>query len=574
MPGPLLRFGGIAHSSSFYIGQFPADKRYLLERRSSTDSSQHLGDWGVGAAMEHLKRNSLVESLTMGHKKDKGKRKDTPSPARPAKPTNKLDLEFESPPNIFYGNPNTSTGALLSGMLRMTILDPEVMLETFKMELQAIVTSTHPVSKNCPDCTRQTTVLNTWTFIRDSKRLVQGQHSFPFSYLLPGHLPATTRGRHGILEYSLFAKATTQPNRPSTPVNSTPASPISPISPSTPMDHEMTVRKPLEIMRAIAPLPEKNSLRIFPPTNLTAHVTYSPIVHPIGDNNVYMRLNGTTQWIKDHQNRWRLRRLQWWLEEKETMISPACTRHSGKLGGDHRGQKHEETRVIGSSRLEEGWKTDLSEGTIECEFSYRPNGAPRPLCDVESPTGLAITHALVIELVIDEWFAPNKSPLRASPTGAARVLRMSFVVMITERSGMGISWDEEQPPMYEDVPPSPPMYALDAPIGDASATIRDYTGPPLGDPPAHVMEEELEGFDPNETPRGAVRQAEQIRLQQDGDEAYPVLSEAPIPGLGLDVNDFETEEEERRWAARREEEEENGAQEEEDMAAGTSSEQR
>lgn len=41
----------------------------------------------------------------------------------------------------------------------------------------------------------------------------------------------------------------------------------------------------------------------------------------------------------------------------------------------------------------------------------------------------------------------------------ARVLRMQFGVMLTERAGMGISWDEEQPPMYGDVPVSPPGYA-------------------------------------------------------------------------------------------------------------------
>ena len=46
----------------------------------------------------------------------------------------------------------------------------------------------------------------------------------------------------------------------------------------------------------------------------------------------------------------------------------------------------------------------------------------------------------------------------AMPTGAARVLRMQFKLVVTTRAGMGISWDEEMPPMYEDVPSSPPGY--------------------------------------------------------------------------------------------------------------------
>lgn len=45
------------------------------------------------------------------------------------------------------------------------------------------------------------------------------------------------------------------------------------------------------------------------------------------------------------------------------------------------------------------------------------------------------------------------------PTGAARVLRMQFKLPITERSGLGIAWDDEVPPTYEDVRTlSPPNY--------------------------------------------------------------------------------------------------------------------
>jgi len=44
------------------------------------------------------------------------------------------------------------------------------------------------------------------------------------------------------------------------------------------------------------------------------------------------------------------------------------------------------------------------------------------------------------------------------PTGAARVLRMQFHLLVTERSGLGISWDEEIPPVYENIPASPPSY--------------------------------------------------------------------------------------------------------------------
>ncbi len=48
---------------------------------------------------------------------------------------------------------------------------------------------------------------------------------------------------------------------------------------------------------------------------------------------------------------------------------------------------------------------------------------------------------------------------------------MQFTLLITERSGLGISWDEEQPPMYDDVPASPPGYGR--------AVIEEYEGEPL-----------------------------------------------------------------------------------------------
>ena len=45
------------------------------------------------------------------------------------------------------------------------------------------------------------------------------------------------------------------------------------------------------------------------------------------------------------------------------------------------------------------------------------------------------------------------------PTGVARVLRMQFKVVLTERSGLGVSWDDEVPPTYNAVHTlSPPTY--------------------------------------------------------------------------------------------------------------------
>ena len=100
---------------------------------------------------------------------------------------------------------------------------------------------------------------------------------------------------------------------------------------------------------------------------------------------------------------------------------------------------------------------------------------------MNSPAGLEVKHNLVIELIVCEEFCPNKNKALITPTGAARILRMQFNLVVSERAGMGISWDEETPPMYENVPDSPPGYGSadknDGAFG--GAIIEDYHGPEL-----------------------------------------------------------------------------------------------
>ena len=169
-------------------------------------------------------------------------------------------------------------------------------------------------------------------------------------------------------------------------------------------------------------------------------------------------MEGITQLKGDRQDRWRLRKLTWRIEETETAISPACAAHAAKVGGAGKGVRHEHTRDIGAGELKSGWKSDFSAGQIECELPAHIDHATRPQTGVDAGHGLKIAHALVLELVIMEEWAPAKKPASATPTGAARVLRTQFALRVTDRAGLGIAWDDEQPPMYEDVPASPPHY--------------------------------------------------------------------------------------------------------------------
>ena len=92
-----------------------------------------------------------------------------------------------------------------------------------------------------------------------------------------------------------------------------------------------------------------------------------------------------------------------------------------------------------------------------------------------------VDHRLVLEIIVAEELLTGSRGQHANYTGLARVLRMTFPVVLTERGGLGVSWDEEQPPVYQDVPGSPPGYAR----------IEEY----VGDPIPYEELEAIEGAD-------------------------------------------------------------------------------
>jgi hypothetical protein len=404
-------------------------------------------------------------SLTMRHSsKSKDRNGSHPSPrAMPAQP-GRFEMIIESPPLVLYGTPSTSTGALLSGRLKLRIDDPtgELRLHDFTMLLRATIATKKPVGKDCRECTERVDELKTWTFLSEPKTYYADEdNQFPYSFLFPGHLPATTQSILGCIQYSLQATATTSHGE------------------------KIVYNHPLTVQRAIQPGPDKASIRIFPPTNLTGRVQLPPIVHPIGTFPVTMSLSGVVEKKGDSHTRWRLRKLAWRIEEHSKVISTPCAKHAHKVSGEGKSILHSETRILGNDEMKSGWKSDFDTigGEIIMEFdaSLATKSNHKASCDVESPAGIEVKHNLVVELIVAEEFCPSKNTTLVTPTGAARVLRMQFALVVTERAGMGISWDEEMPPVYEDVPESPPGYGS-ADKNDGAwggAIMEDYHGPEL-----------------------------------------------------------------------------------------------
>ncbi|KAI9928210.1 hypothetical protein ASPWEDRAFT_448325 [Aspergillus wentii DTO 134E9] len=434
------------HSSKKPSSHAHADRARSPERRLSF-SMDHL----IHPHRDHSKEKRRSLGKSSRSKDRSGKEEALPASA-------KLEVIVESPPLVCYGNPANSTGALFSGRLRISVSDlaGAVTLDHFEMRLMTKISTKKPVSRECSNCATRTEELTKWNFLTEALHLHTGQHDFPFSYLFPGHLPASCNGSLGQVEYFLSAKA------------------------QSATGEEYTFKMPVHLKRAILPGNDKSSIRIFPPTNLTGRIVLPPVVHPIGTFPVQMTLSGVVDKGEETQTRWRLRKMMWRIEEHQKIVSTACNKHAHKIGGEGKGVLHQETRIIGHNEEKNGWKTDFDTagGEISMQFEASINPTCNPVCDLEAPGGLEAKHNLVIELIVAEEFCPNRNTRLITPTGAARVLRMQFHLHVTERSGLGISWDEEMPPVYENVPASPPGYT----VLDGDSVMEDYSGSPLALP--------------------------------------------------------------------------------------------
>lgn len=287
-------------------------------------------------------------------------------------------MTIESPPLVCYGTPKESTGALLSGLIHLEVREAENKFESFTLALNAEVFSHKPVTAHCTACTTNTSELQKWNLISEPLVLKKGVHTYPFSYLLPGHLPASNNNALSKISYNLSALV------------------VSAKGDEVKFKHHIILR------RAILPGHDRHSVRIFPPTNLCASVKLPPVVHPGGDFPLEIRLDGVVP--KKRQNRWRLRKISWRICETTSIVSPACKHHCNKLGGDGKSMLHENVRTVGSGEIKSGWKSDFESpgGKIEMEFMVGIPAHAEAACDIDSPCGITVSHDLIIELIVAE----------------------------------------------------------------------------------------------------------------------------------------------------------------------------
>jgi hypothetical protein len=368
-----------------------------------------------------------------------------------------IDWSIESPPVVFHGNAEDSTGALITGQMFLDVKEEAVEIGSFSASLKLHVFQKRPFQSHCTDCQNQYTELQAWQLLAHPTTLRKGRHAYPFSILLGGHLPATMDTPLAAISYEFKADAYVTRG-----INSTSGT-------CAPVRFERTI----PVKRS---LPENeiphHSVRVFPPTNIKASAHYNNVIHPTGTNTVNLRLDGLMSRNEKAKtiDFWRLKKVTWRLEETIKTVAPACERHAPAQAQDpeKKGLPRNEVRVLGEKHLHEGWKSDFTgtDGKVEMEFDYFANQYKshskelKYACDTKSHDGIEVTHSLLIELVVSREYAPEGKPQLATQTGTGRILRMHYGVVMTDHAGMGVSWDNEAPPVYQDVPPSPPAYPM------------------------------------------------------------------------------------------------------------------
>lgn len=370
-----------------------------------------------------------------------------------------ISWSIESPPIVFHGSAEDSTGALVSGQMFLDVKEDSVDMDSFGATLNIHVVQKRPFQNHCSDCQNQYTELEAWLFLTQPTTLRRGRHTFPFSVLLGGHLPATLDSPVLSIAYEFRAEAYVS------------RSPSSSASSCAPLKFERT----LTVKRSQPELElPHHSVRVFPPTNIKASAHYMAVIHPTGANKVTLRMDGLSSLntVGKTIDMWKLKKVSWRLEETIKTVAPACEKHTpgGTADGTpKKGLPRQEVRMLGEKAHHEGWKADYSaaDGTVDFEFDYFINQRKshgrdlKYACDTKSRDGTEITHSLLVELVVSKEYAPEGKPHLSAPTGTGRILRMHYGVVITDYPGLGVSWDNEAPPVYQDVPPSPPGYPVE-----------------------------------------------------------------------------------------------------------------
>lgn len=295
-------------------------------------------------------KNVRLSRISLSPVSLRGQSEDRENPFR-------LSIKLESPPIVLYGGATESSGSILSGVMTLEILDAskslvkkntnssmtlspvnlsasipmnDVLLDSVTLKLVQTFHMTKPFLPSsslilaCKKCTTRKIVLAEWDVALPNCALPIGSYPYPFSHLLPGLLTASSKlGDHTsstYIRYELIATAKSANN-------------------------SVRAILPLEILRSILRGPDKNSLRVFPPTEVVTSAVLPGVMYPKSTLPVELRMENIVN--ESQTRRWRMRKLLWRLEESTQVKAYACEQHQSKLDSIKNLQKiHQETKTL------------------------------------------------------------------------------------------------------------------------------------------------------------------------------------------------------------------------------------
>ncbi|CAR27728.1 hypothetical protein ZYGR_0N02140 [Zygosaccharomyces rouxii] len=170
--------------------------------------------------------------------------------------------------------------------------------------------------QTCMNCQSKTTDIRSWDIQKNAKDLPVGNYSFPFSCLISGSFPAKSAlgsNSETQIKYELCAVVTYKdPRRGASPHQK---------------DQLLQLVMPVPVTRSLPRGPDKNSLRVFPPTELTATAVLPNVVYPKSTFPLEMKIEG----ISIGDRRWRMRKLTWRIDEITRIRNHACDIHKHEL---------------------------------------------------------------------------------------------------------------------------------------------------------------------------------------------------------------------------------------------------
>lgn len=235
--------------------------------------------------------------------------------AKPNEPI-KVTVNVETPPVLMIGAPGESSGAFFSGNIKVDAYS-DVELKSAKVALIQVTKYAPPFTpqalQSCNACRHKTVEVMAWDLVGKATVLTGGNsYAYPISHILSGDLPPSTYfAKDSYIRYELVCLVRYGG------------------------DQVINLSMPLVVQRSILRSHDRNSLRIFPPTEITASAVIPNVVYPRSTFPIEIRMDHVV--AKDR--RWRMRKLNWRLEESTIVRLGHCDAHSDKFQAAQREMK-------------------------------------------------------------------------------------------------------------------------------------------------------------------------------------------------------------------------------------------